>query len=126
MKVLMLSTDKNLLIEKTPVRQRMEDYAKLVQELHVILLNKKIFKHKPSIKIAANAFLYPTDSYWRVCSLLDAVKIGKKIVNKDSGGWLVSSQDPFENGLIGWQIAKKKKNPPQLQNHKGFGSPFFL
>lgn len=49
------------------------------------------------------------------------LKIGKGIKGFD----LVTTQDPFETGLVGWFIAKTLKIPLQLQVHTDFLNPYF-
>lgn len=50
------------------------------------------------------------------------LKIGKEIKGFD----LVTAQDPFECGLIGYAAAKILKTPLQLQVHTDFLSPYFV
>ena len=45
----------------------------------------------------------------------------KNLITSD----LVTTQDPFETGLIAWLIAKKTKAKLQLQIHTDFLSPYF-
>lgn len=44
MKVLMLSTDQNILKENSPVRQRMIEYGGLAEELHIIVFTRRKFQ----------------------------------------------------------------------------------
>lgn len=79
-----------------------------------------------------NIWLYPTNSKNRWFYIFDAIKISKEIF--ESRGWkvesgkneiLVSCQDPFETGLVGWWIAKKTDAKLQLQIHTDFLSKYF-
>jgi len=40
MKVLMISTDRNIFMEGTEVRERMVKYGRLTEELHIIVFSK--------------------------------------------------------------------------------------
>ncbi len=118
MKVLMISTDKNIFKEGSGVRERMIEYGGLVEELHIIVFAKKNFQF--SVSNFQNIFIYPTNSKSRWFYVCDAIKLGKKI-NAD----IVTAQDPFESGLAGWFIKRKLDIPLQLQIHTDFLSPYF-
>ena len=126
MKILMISTDKKILEENSEVRQRMIEYGSLAEELHIIILNQK---SKIKNQNFGNVFLYPTNSGSRWFYVRDAIKIGEEIIEN----WklkiensLVTAQDPFECGLVGYRIANKLKLPLQLQIHTDFLSPYFV
>lgn len=116
----MVSTDRNIFDENSEVRQRMIEYGKFAEELHIIVFTEKNFR----VENIGNVFLYPTNSRNKLFYIFDAIKIGKKILVA-SGQWLITSQDPFEAGLVGWRLAKKFKLPLQLQIHTDFLSQYF-
>ena len=120
----MISTDKNIFDERSEVKQRMVEYGCLVEELHIIILNQSASR-RAKLKISENTWIYPTNSRNKLFYIFDATKIGKKTVDS-SGQWLVTSQDPFETGLVGWLIARKAKTPLQIQIHTDFLSPYFV
>jgi glycosyltransferase involved in cell wall biosynthesis len=93
MRVLMISRDRNIFNPNSDVRQRMIEYGKLVEKLHIIVLSRP-FK---------------------------LLKIGKSIKGFD----LITAQDPFEAGLVGWVFAKMFGASLQLQIHTDFLSPYF-
>jgi glycosyltransferase involved in cell wall biosynthesis len=143
MKVLMLSTDENILREGTEARGRMTEYSGLFDELHVVVLAAANTQYPISnIQKDGKLFLYPTNSRNKLLALLDAYRIGKKIFldnevrlprpaiggsRNDSlnSGWAISAQDPFELGLVGYLLKKKFNAPLQLQVHTDFLSPYF-
>lgn len=140
MKVLNIGTDKNLFEENSEVRKRMIDYGDMVHELHIIVFSKrKSLILNPKSQISNNIFVYPTNSKNKLFYIFDAYKIGKKIVrNCLSAGeagkleirnshdkFLITSQDPFETGLVGWLIKRKFRLPLQLQVHTDFLSLYF-
>jgi len=122
MKVLMISMDKKILEENSEARKRMIEYGSLAEELHIIILNQK---SKIKNQNFDNVFVYPTNSGNRWFYVRDAIKIGEEILTAN-GQWLVTSQDPFECGLVGYRIANKLKLPLQLQIHTDFLSPYFV
>ncbi len=121
MKIISIGSDRKLFDENSEVRQRIVDYGGLVQELHVIVFNRGSESKNQNF---VNVYLHPTNSKSRWLYVFDAVKIGRKLASQDTQ-WLITAQDPFESGLVGWLIAKKNKIPLQLQVHTDFLSPYF-
>jgi len=118
MKVLMLSTDENIFKEDSEARKRMVDYGGLVGELRIVIKSKNNKDTNFN-----NIFIYSTNSSnWFY--FFRALKIGKKIIEKD-GQWLITTQDPFETGLVGYMLKRKFKLPWQIQIHTDFLSPYF-
>ncbi len=120
MKVLMISTDRKIFEENSDVRQRILEYGNLVDGLYVVVLSKE--SHFEKRLIGNNTWLYPTNSRNKLFYIFDAIRIGRKIIGKNLNKekWLVTTQDPFETGLIGWWIAKTKRAKLHLQVHTDF------
>ena len=93
MKILMISRDRSVFNSGSDTNQRMFEYGRLADKLHILVLSRPF----------------------------QSLKIGKEIKGFD----LVTAQDPFETGLIGWLIAKILKARLQLQIHTDFMSPYF-
>lgn len=125
----MISTDRNMFMEGTEVRERMVKYGRLAEELHIIVFSKSSSDLSEQ-KISENTWIYPTNSFDRLFYVWNAVSIGKKIISKryqlSVKSWLVTAQDPFETGLAGYRIAKHFKIGLQLQVHTDFLNPHFL
>lgn len=117
MKVLMISTDRNILNTESEVYKRMQEYAKLVDQLHIIIF----IEGKNETKHQENLFLYPTNSPTRWLYILNAIQIARAIKEFD----IVTTQDPFETGLAGWLIARKNNTPLQVQIHTDFLNHYF-
>ena len=143
MKILSIGSDKKLFDENSEVRRRIIEYGQLVDELHIVVFtNNKLKIGNWKLKIAKNVFLYPTNSSSRWFYVFDAVKIGARIIRNlkleignSRNNIIVSCQDPFECGLVGWLLKRKfsarggsasgGKIPLQLQIHTDFLSPYF-
>ena len=126
MKILMISSDRKIFEENSAVRQRIVEYGKMVKNIHIIILSKNMNFEKRLI--GANIFLYPTNSKNKFFYIFDAIRIGRGLVDKnklEKDRWLVTTQDPFEIGFIGWFIAKTKGVRLQLQIHTDFMSSYF-
>ncbi len=117
----MISTDKKIFDSSSEVKQRMIEYGGLVGELHIIVFNKKNKEEFKNIKISENVFVYPTNSLSRWFYVFDVIRVGKKIRKPD----LITTQDPFECGFVGWRLAKYFSTKLQLQVHTDFLSPYF-
>lgn len=128
----------------------MVEYATLVEELHIIAFTrrKSKFQNLPTsrrgpdfrgnyhmsvgakskidskIQISQNVFVYPTNTRLKPLYFWNAYRIARKILVA-SGQWLVTSQDPFETGLVGYWLKKYFKIPLQIQIHTDFLSPYF-
>jgi len=113
MKILMIGTDKRLFDPGSDIENRFIEYAKLFDELHVIVFTRKGFKE---YNLLPNLRLYPTNSWNRWWYIFDAVRIGRRIKMMD----IVSAQDPFECGIVAWCIARYIKAKLQLQIHTDF------
>ena len=122
MKILSIGSDRKIFESKSGVRARIVEYGTLVDELHVIVFSKKSAGFSKQ-KISDNVWLYPTNSTNRWMYIFNAIKIGKNINNID----IVTTQDPFETGFVGWYIAKARACGArlQLQIHTDFLSPYF-
>jgi len=126
MKVLMLSTDRDIFKAGSDARNRMIDYGSLVDELHIIVLARRDLELKPG-KLSENVWVYPTNSTNKWFYITNVYAIAQQIVKKweNSSRCLITTQDPFELGFVGWQISSKYKIPLQLQVHTDFMSSYF-
>lgn len=134
-KVLMISTDAKILDEGSPVRARMAEYGALFEELHIIVFAKNAFQVSASnfqkegrVEISQNTFAYPTDSVSKLTYVLDAVKIGISIIEDRTlkmENSVITTQDPFETGMVGEKLASKFGLPLHVQVHTDFHSPYF-
>jgi glycosyltransferase involved in cell wall biosynthesis len=114
MKIIMLSTDENIFKEGSEVRNRVFEYGKLVEELHIIIKSQI---PNPKSQNFGNVFLYPTSSKFIFLYFFDAYKTASKIIRnwkpaRPAGGLeirncIVTCQDPFETGLVGYLLKKK-------------------
>lgn len=131
MKVLMISTDRKLFEENSAVRQRIVEYGNLVDGLYVIVFSKQANFEKRLI--GRNTWVYPTNSANKLMYIFDAIRIGRKIIKdydsrfrnskfevKNLSDFLITTQDPFETGFVGWVIAKTRKAKLHLQVHTDF------
>jgi len=127
LKVLIVSTDRRILEEKSAVSERMKEYSALVGELYIVLLSDSNHGLKET-KLAENVWVYPTNSSFKIFRPRDAAKLGKKIVFEKKfvrGESLITVQDPFECGWAGIRVKRKWRIPLEVQLHTDPFSPYF-
>lgn len=126
LKVLMLSSDRNIAVPGSAVGERMKEYGALVEELHIVLLSDSSHGLKAS-QLSPNVWVYPTNSFFQLLRPLDAARLGKKVVfdRKFVRGKSVITADAIECGWAGLQIKRRWRLPLELQLHSDPFSPFF-
>ena len=83
MKILMLSTDRKIFDKNSSVRERMIEYGKIVEELHILIFTRGGQKE---IKLSDNVYAYPTNTPLKLAYFPRAYKLGKRILK--NGGHL--------------------------------------
>lgn len=130
MKVIVISRDYKVLDFKSPAYIRMCEYSELFDELHVVVLAKNL-KKKTSENFN-NVFFYDTSSRFFFVSFVKSLCVSFSIANKmqhvisskNNNNW-ISSQDPFESGIIALIVGKFFGLKIQLQLHTDVFSVFF-
>ncbi len=116
MRVLVLSTDWNAFNETSAVAKRLRMQARTVERMDVLV------PHGPKqlVQIAGNAAVRGF-GLGRIMGSLRAIAAGWRIQRPD----VVSAQDPFLTGLVGWLIAKMRGSKLHLQVHTDLFDPYF-
>jgi glycosyltransferase involved in cell wall biosynthesis len=124
LRLLFISTDRDIFREGSEVRERMRGYASITEELAIIVFTKSHFE---PAHIAPNCWVYPTNSWSRWFYIFGAYRIGKRLFKTEEKTELdlVSAQDPFECGLAGYFISKKLRVQLHLQIHTDFLNEYF-
>ncbi len=122
MKVLMLSTDQRIFDERSEVRQRMIEYGSLFEELHIVVYTGVVSKKET--RLSHTVFAYPTQTRFREFYFFDAYRLSSFLIRNRHLS-VITAQDPFETGLVGYLLKKKFHVPLQLQIHTDFLSPYF-
>lgn len=125
MKAVSIGTDQKIFDENSPVRQRVIEYGKFFDELHIITFTPNDGKYKFQ-KISDNIFLYPTKSKIRAFFVFDFIKIIRKILRTNGKrDFILTCQDPFETGITG-AFAKLYFNLPlHIQIHTDLMHKYF-
>jgi len=108
MKILMLSTDKKIFEPGSEVKLRMLGYASQVDELFIVILGiTRSLKAEENLEYMGMTRLRAL--FWKPKNKFD----------------LVTSQDPFEAGIIAWRLARHLQTKLELQIHTDISSPYF-
>ena len=118
----MISSDAKIFDEHSEVRKRISDYGKHFESLRVIVPSAAL---RDEVKISENIIAHPAHSANKLIALWRAYRLGKKIL-RSGGDWVITSQDPFEHGMIANALAEEFQLPLQLQVHTDFLNPFFI
>lgn len=120
MKALMLAEDPNICQADSNARKRMEAYAGLFDELHVVVLTGAGYADEQSKKL----FLYPTAVGNPMLRRWRMYRIAYSLAHRMSFD-VVSSQAPDEVGYIAYRIARRFHIRLQLQVHTDVLSPWY-
>ncbi len=126
MKLLSIGTDRKLFEEGSGVFLRTVEYGSKFKEMHVVVFSLR--KHGLENYKKNNLFFYPTNSSSRWFYVFDALRIAKKLTIHEGfspNSTVVTCQDPFETGLVGYFLKRKFHLPLQLQLHTDFLSEYF-
>lgn len=93
-RLLMISTDRGLFDENANVTKRLMNYSQSFEFVDVIVFSKS----GCSEKRYGNISIYPTKSISSVLYIFDALRIALKLKKPT----IITTQDPFETGVIGF------------------------
>lgn len=119
----MISTDRHLLNPQSAVAKRHEEYGTFAKEIHIVLFSLKKTHGVERVQLAPNVWVYPTASVSKWFYITDAYRIGRHIL-KENHITLISAQNPFETGIVGWLLARGKLRL-DFQLHTDPFSPYF-
>jgi len=120
MKILSIGLDKWLWKKDSKTLKRIKEYSQMVDETHIVVHTPKWFSPK---KIWTNIFLYPTNSPSKLTFIRDAFRVAKKIIETKKlkpQNTIITTQDPFETGVVGVLLKKKFKLGLNIQDHGNF------
>lgn len=123
----MISTDTKIFEQGSSVRNRMVEYGSLFDELHIVVFTKK--GNSADIDtLSSRVSAYRTCSRSRYFYCFDALRIASRIITSKRGDFSIThitTQDPFETGIVGRVLAKKYTLPLNVQVHTDFLSTYF-
>lgn len=124
MKVLMLSTDTQILEPESESSARMREYGGLVRRLDIIIAS--CGSKWRAAELLPHTHVVPTNSVSKFLYVWDMICVALRIARQQQVGWdVVTAQDPFETGLSAWLIVRRCGARLHLQIHTDFLNPFF-
>jgi len=121
MKVLSISLDKKILDKESENFKHQKEYAGLVNELHIV-----IFSKDPKQFSSGNLFIYGSNGNNKANRFLGSHKKVRQILkNKNLKDWLITTQDLFFSGLLGYLLKRKFSIKLHVQVHTDFLSKHF-
>ncbi len=121
MRVLMISTDRNIFEKESDVRRRMCAYGDLVESLEVILYATEAHGVPAYEELSPRVRVFATRSKSKWRYITDAIRIGKTLPRPD----VITVQDPAETGLAGRALATHFGTKLEIQMHGDiFGKEF--
>lgn len=122
MDVLMVSLGRSMLERGSREYLRATTYAANLGELHVIVLTRKEHGCEEALH-EGNLHVYPTHSRTRAMMLVDALRIGYRIVGKNRKNPLtISAQDPMLIGWASWLLSLLPNTTLHIQVHGDYFS----
>lgn len=122
--VLVVGNDDSVFDFSSPLFQKVSSYTKLFGRLTIICRTRKIFSE--TLILQGPLTIYAVCTSNPLIFLVRALVLGCRVIKKESFlPRVVTADNPFEEGLIAWLLARLSKLPLHLQIHTDIISPFF-
>lgn len=116
MRQLMISLDKNILNPGSAAARRMIEYGEK-DELFIIIPDRR----EKSEFLSETVYAQSSGGWSKKEQFFRLRRLGRSII-KEKNIEIISAQDPFFTGLIGWCLKKKTGKPLEIQVHGDFYS----
>ncbi|HWO06984.1 MAG TPA: glycosyltransferase [Candidatus Paceibacterota bacterium] len=120
MRVLAIGSDRSIAIARSESARRHAAYGSRFGDLRIIVFSLES-QRLATYALSVETHVYPTSSSWRGLYGWGAFWIALKLPKPD----VVTVQDPFETGLIGWIIARVRGAAFHVQVHTDMFAPAF-
>jgi glycosyltransferase involved in cell wall biosynthesis len=115
-KVLGVGYGRHMFTASNAERERMVGVALETKVLHQI-----IFTHYSdgltTQTTQSGLVLHPTNSRFKLLMVFDALLLGRKIIKSENGQLIITTQDPFAAGVVGWLLSVLYKLQLVVQEH---------
>lgn len=129
MKVITIGTDRKIFEQGSSVQKRQIEYGKLFEKLEIVVFSDRNRNQESRIQLSENVFAYPTNSRNKLFYISDAFLIIKKLILSSKPQFaysVVSTQDPFETGIVGVVLKILFGLPLHIQLHTDFNNKYFV
>ncbi len=104
------------------LRKKVLEYGSAFDFAHIVCRSSDPGRR---VENEGGVIFYPVYSRAGFIFPLKAWSLGRKILKKSRGSWLISSDSPFEVGFASWLLARKSRGRFFVQIHTDFMSPYF-
>ncbi|MBU6142077.1 glycosyltransferase [Patescibacteria group bacterium] len=118
----MFSTDASVLRPGSETHKRMKEYGELFDKLRIVVYAPGASTAPVTVSDRVTAYPVGVQKRWRYFS--EAYRTGSMLI-KEKAVTVITCQDPFETGMVGWMLRSRFHIPLQLQVHTDIFSPFF-
>ena len=129
MKVISIGNDPKIFEVGSAVQKRQIEYGKMFEKMDLIVLSNRSMNYESRIKLSENTYIYPTNSRNKLFYMFDAFKIIRKLIENYKlkiENYVITTQDPFEQGLVGIWLKLRYGIPLHIQLHTDFRNKYFL
>lgn len=128
LRVLMITSDRDIFEDGSESQSRFLTYAETFSELHVIVLTETYDGYSNIVKYGDRMWVYPTNSTSWLRSVFDAYDLAKAQVSFAAGfrADIIAAASPFEEGLIGYFLARKFKRTFLVEIFENPFDPYFI
>jgi glycosyltransferase involved in cell wall biosynthesis len=100
-------------------RLRHREYAARAGRLTIVVYTPRIAPPPSTREAGSELTILPTNSRSRATFALDALRLAMQ-ASKEAQPDLITTQDPFISGLVGWWLRGRLRAPLLVQNHSYF------
>lgn len=124
--VISISFAKQALKKSSRDFKRMQEYATVLGEYHVIVFTLQKDSLTPLVE-EGNLHIYGTNTVNKILAVFKAYTLAKKIIQNDTKiQWTVSCQDAFITGLIGLMLCRRRNTRLQVQAHGDIFNQYYF
>lgn len=122
--VFVVGNDDSVFDFSSPLFQKVSLYAKTLGRLTILCRTRKVVTKLPITR--GPLTIYAVRSSNPLTFIIRAFVLGRRIINSNIEAFrVITSDNPFEEGLAAWILARAFHLPLQLQVHTDVMSPFF-
>jgi glycosyltransferase involved in cell wall biosynthesis len=124
--VISIGYGRHMFVDGNTERLRMEQCASHTAGLHMVIFTRS-YDRLRTLKATDTLSLYPSSSISKLTMVWDAFLIARSIIKKNSlTDFIVTTQDSFEAGIVGFILKKFYGVKLVVQEHGGvFGTPYW-
>lgn len=116
--VISIGYGRHMFTEGDGERARLLECARAVPSFHAIIFSRSTHALSEQ-SVSEHFFLYPTHSISSITMIVDAIRVGLRIVRNAPRGteWCVTAQDPLGAGVAGYVLSRMLHCPLVIQEH---------